>query len=509
MAMTDALVVTTVSSDADLISAVRSGHADAYGILYERHADSACRLARRISQAAADVDDVVAETFSRVLATIRRGAGPTAAFRPYLLTAVRRIAVEHVRGQRTQVPTDDAALPDPGEPFTDPAEASLERSILARAFFSLPERWSAVLWHTEIEQARPAEVALLLGISPNSVAALRYRAREGLRQAYLQMHLSDRARAECRPFAGKLGGYVRGALSRRDARQVSAHLRQCADCRSAHAEVSSVNDTMRGLLAPVILGGQAAAYLAHGGGYAAAAAAGFRIGLRWLRTLLLHRPVLPVAAGVAVAAVAVSTVTLVYPHPPRTPSRLGAGPGGTSGPVARAGSRGAAQPNGPGGTGRTGPPGGSPAPSPTASAKPSPTATATPSPTTSLTVGAGVAAKLGVSVTVNGLLNLGLTDVVAVRVSDQGTAATGGITTSLALPAGITLLGLGAGSSGWSCSGGTCTHGPIAAGADATVSFRILVASLESCGEPIGASAVSGALSATGLSAAKVGCGLL
>src|SRR6266704_2315896 len=450
MAMTDALVVTTVSSDADLISAVRSGHADAYGILYERHADSACRLARRISQAAADVDDVVAETFSRVLATIRRGAGPTAAFRPYLLTAVRRIAVEHVRGQRTQVPTDDAALPDPGEPFTDPAEASLERSILARAFFSLPERWSAVLWHTEIEQARPAEVALLLGISPNSVAALRYRAREGLRQAYLQMHLSDRARAECRPFAGKLGGYVRGALSRRDARQVSAHLRQCADCRSAHAEVSSVNDTMRGLLAPVILGGQAAAYLAHG-----------------------------------------------------------AGSGGTSGPVARAGSRGAAQPNGPGGTGRTGPPGGSPAPSPTASAKPTPTATATPSPTTSLTVGAGVAAKLGVSVTVNGLLNLGLTDVVAVRVSDQGTAATGGITTSLALPAGITLLGVGAGSSGWSCSGGTCTHGPIAAGADATVSFRILVASLESCGEPIGASAVSGALSATGLSAAKVGCGLL
>jgi len=141
MAMTDALVVTTVSSDADLISAVRSGDADAYGILYQRHADSARRLARQISQRAADVDDVVAETFSRVLATIRRGAGPSAAFRPYLLTAVRRVAVDHVRGQRSQVPTDDAALPDPGEPFTDPAEASLERSIVARAFFSLPDRW--------------------------------------------------------------------------------------------------------------------------------------------------------------------------------------------------------------------------------------------------------------------------------------------------------------------------------------------------------------------------------
>ena len=509
MAMTDALVVTTASSDADLISAVRSGDADAYGILYQRHADSARRLARQISQRAADIDDVVAETFSRVLATIRRGAGPSAAFRPYLLTAVRRVAVDHVRGQRSQVPTDDAALPDPGEPFTDPAEASLERSIVARAFFSLPDRWSAVLWHTEIEQARPAEVALLLGISPNSVAALRYRAREGLRQAYLQMHLSDRARDECLPFAGKLGGYVRGALSRRDARQVSAHLRKCADCRSAHAEVSCVNDTIRGLLAPAVLGGHAAAYLAHGGSYAATAAAGFRVGLRWLRTLLVHRPVLPVAAGVAMAAVAVPTATLVYPHLPRTPTRLGAGPGGTSGPVARAGRRGTAQPHAPGGTGRAGPPAGSPTPSPTASARPSPTATATPSPTAPLTIGANAAAKLGVSVTVNGLLNLGVTDTVAVRVSDQGTAATGGITASLALPAGITLLGLGADSSGWSCSGSTCTHGPVAAGATATVSFRILVASLESCGAPVAASAVSGTLSATGQSAATVGCRLL
>ena len=42
-----------------------------------------------------------------------------------------------------------------------------------------------VLWHTEVEGQRPAEVAPLLGMSPNSVSALAYRAREGLRQAFV------------------------------------------------------------------------------------------------------------------------------------------------------------------------------------------------------------------------------------------------------------------------------------------------------------------------------------
>jgi len=512
--MTDPLAVTAASSDAELIAAVRSGDADAYGILYERHGYAARRVARQITPSPADLDDVVAETFARVLAAIKRGGGPAEAFRPYLVTAARRVALDHVRGQRTQVPTNDADLPDPGEPFVDPAEASLERSLVARAYSSLPERWSAVLWHTEIEQARPAEVALLLGISPNSVAALRYRAREGLRQAYLQMHLS-RARAECQPTAGKLGAYVRGALSRRDTGQVVSHLRRCDDCKAAHAELVAINETLRGVLAPALLGGQAAAYLAHAlshSGLAAAAADGFRTGLTWLARLW-HRPVLPVAAGVAMAAVAVPTVTLIYPHanPPGGPVATGAagkagpgqggGPGSTT-PVSRQAAPAPITP------GRSAPPGGSPRPSPhpsgTASPTPAPTRTPSPRPTRP-----ALAAKLGLSVTVTGLLNLGVTDVVAVNVSNPGTAATGALTTTIALPPGITLLGLASGSSGWTCSGTSCTHGPVAAGAAAGVSFRILVATLNGCGQSVTASAASGSLSATGQSAAKVSCGLL
>jgi RNA polymerase sigma factor (sigma-70 family) len=515
--MTDPLKLTAASSDADLIRAVRSGHAAAYGILYERHADAARRLARQFSQAPADVDDVVAETFARVLATIRRGAGPSKAFRPYLLTAVRHVALDHLRDRRRQLPTDYADLPDPGEPYIDPADASLERSLVTRAFAALPERWSAVLWHTEVEQAKPAEVALLLGISRKSVAALRYRAREGLRQAYLQMHLSEATRAECAPIPAMLGGYVRNALSAPDARQVSAHLGRCADCRAAHEELTAISDAMRGVLAPAILGSQGAAYLAHAsqaalahGSYATTGAAGFRTGLRWLGALW-HHPVLPVAAGIAVAAIAVPTVALVYPNQTaaRAPNKIG--PASVSGALPHAASRRSAGPEHPGGLGLSVPPDQSPArkrppsPSPTGSAS----FAAHPSPTSSATAVARVAAKLAVSVTVNGLVSLGLVDDVTVSVSDQGTGTTSVLTARLALPAGLSLLGLDSGSAGWSCSGSTCRHGPLAAGSNATVSFRVLVESLVSCGEPVGASAVSGGLSATAESAAKVGCGLL
>jgi hypothetical protein len=53
------------------------------------------------------------------------------------------------RAERRQLVTDEMEAFDRGLPFADPAVADLERTIIARAFASLPERWQAVLWHTE------------------------------------------------------------------------------------------------------------------------------------------------------------------------------------------------------------------------------------------------------------------------------------------------------------------------------------------------------------------------
>uniref|UniRef100_UPI000A3FDC87 sigma-70 family RNA polymerase sigma factor n=1 Tax=Nocardiopsis trehalosi TaxID=109329 RepID=UPI000A3FDC87 len=282
--------------DDALLDAVRAGDSAAYAVLYERHDAAARGLARQLVRGESEVDDVVAETFTRVLSVVRRGGGPRDGFRPYLLTALRHVAYDRTRGERRQVATDDMETFDSGEPFVDPALEGLERSLIARAFLSLPERWQAVLWHTEIEGVRPAEAAPLLGMTPNSVAALAYRAREGLRQAYLQMHLAGGAAAEaCRPALRLLGAYVRGGLAKRDTAVVDTHLDGCGRCREVCAELMDVNVGLRGIVLPLFAGPAA-------GGYLAALPAGAPGAGWWGRMSRSQRQA--TAAGTAATAVA-------------------------------------------------------------------------------------------------------------------------------------------------------------------------------------------------------------
>ncbi len=183
--MDKALGLRVPASDAELLNTIRSGDPGADALLRRRHAAAARRLAGQLASGPAAADDLVASVFTCVLDAIRRGGGPTDAFRPYLLTAVRRAARGSFSGDRAEIPADEQQIPDPGQPF-DPAAAGQDAAPLVAAFMSLPERWRAVLWHAEIEQAAPSKVAPLLGLDARGVTELAARAREGLRQAYLQ-----------------------------------------------------------------------------------------------------------------------------------------------------------------------------------------------------------------------------------------------------------------------------------------------------------------------------------
>src|SRR5687767_6548434 len=91
--------------DGELIAAVRSGDTDAYGELFARHVDAGRRLARSLTDPVA-ADDLVSEAFTKVLVVLQRGAGPDLAFRPYLLTAVRRLHVDGIRATDRARPTE-------------------------------------------------------------------------------------------------------------------------------------------------------------------------------------------------------------------------------------------------------------------------------------------------------------------------------------------------------------------------------------------------------------------
>jgi RNA polymerase sigma factor (sigma-70 family) len=229
--------------DTDLLAAVRAGDTAAYGVLYQRHRAAARALAYGLVRDPADADDLVAETFAKVFATLRAGGGPLLAFRAYLHTTLRHVCYHRARRDRRLEFTDDLTRYDEGEPFRDPALDRLERTYAAQAFRALPDRWRDVLWRTEVEGASPAEVAPHLGLTPNAVAVLAHRAREGLRRLYLQQHVAVADPPECRWTGDRLGGHVRGRVAPRDAARLETHLAWCADCRARHAEITEINQS--------------------------------------------------------------------------------------------------------------------------------------------------------------------------------------------------------------------------------------------------------------------------
>jgi RNA polymerase sigma factor (sigma-70 family) len=291
------VVHTQTMSDAELIGASRAGDSDAYAELYRRHVDSARAAARALCRNRSDADDVVSEAFVKMLRVLQSGHGPEVAFRPYLLTAVRNCFYDRTRrkdNDLAELPADDVNLT-----LIDSNASDDDKALAAAAFATLPERWQLVLWHTEVEGKSPAEVAPLLGLAPNAVAALAYRAREGLRQAFLQAHLRTPQPSECQECAGSLGAYVRDGLSTRDRRKVDDHLSQCDACKALLVELTDTNTTLRAALIPAIVGVPVAAYLSGLGGKGL---------LAWFLRMPRHQQAGTGAAAAAVVAVVAAAV---------------------------------------------------------------------------------------------------------------------------------------------------------------------------------------------------------
>ncbi|MEW2515048.1 sigma-70 family RNA polymerase sigma factor [Streptomyces sp. NPDC046870] len=297
----------TPPADAELIQRMRGGDDSAYEELYRRHADAVRRYARTCCRDGHTADDLTAEVFARMLQAVRGGSGPEHAVRAYLLTSVRRVAAHWAKSARREQLVDDFALfaqqaarvpqaaDDTAFIGSSGAELGLaadvralreaEQSMAVRAFRSLPERWQAVLWHTEVEDESPSEVAVLFGLDANGTRVLASRAREGLKQAYLQAHVSAALSLdeECARYADQLGGYARRKLRVRAERGLRKHLEECARCRLAAAQIEEVASGIPAVVPVAVIGWFGAAGYAKalgivaggaGAGAAGAAAAG-------------------------------------------------------------------------------------------------------------------------------------------------------------------------------------------------------------------------------------------
>lgn len=242
---TTAAVDSPNARDNHLIELVRQGNLSAFDELYRRHKNAAVYVARREADNLSDVDDVVAEAFLAVLVALGTGKGPNAYFRSYVLTTTRRMAHQRNSVARRRAGLDrDRALEQTNQE-TDTFAALFESATLMRAFRSLPTRWQRVLWCVDIEGMKHTEAGEYVGVNPNGVASLLIRAREGLRQAYLQAHVRKPATKVCSEVSQIFGRLARDSATVAGRKRAESHLAVCPHCADAMTELREIQRTLR------------------------------------------------------------------------------------------------------------------------------------------------------------------------------------------------------------------------------------------------------------------------
>ena len=223
--------------DRALCALAHEGDLEALTELWDRH--GAYGLAVAHGQAPEDDWEAInARAWTLILdATPEDLAG---GFRPYLYLLIRAITSAE----------DSYLRPD---------------AMLTIAYHDLSPQLKEVLWYAHIDQMRPFQMAALIGAGAPDIPAVLHQAREGLRQAWVKLHVEATIKYSlCRKVWEQADGYVRGELGEKDRATIDRHRRICKGCAPVDSDAISVASHLRTIVLPSIAGvGGAANLLAY------------------------------------------------------------------------------------------------------------------------------------------------------------------------------------------------------------------------------------------------------
>lgn len=167
-----------------LMRAIADGDRAAFLRLMDLHGSFALALAARLTNSAADAEEVAQEAFLRAWRQApdwRPAAG--ARFRTWLYRVVVNLCLDRRRRQPF-VPLDDIAEPQAPDPDGLTRMTEVEGSHLVRSALSeLPDRQRAALALSYFDGLSAARAAEAMGVSVTALEALLVRGRRGLRAA--------------------------------------------------------------------------------------------------------------------------------------------------------------------------------------------------------------------------------------------------------------------------------------------------------------------------------------
>ncbi len=247
------------AADTELVADAIGGDMSAFAELYRRHAGRALSVARTVSDNEEDARDAVAEAFTKVLRSLRRGdRRGEMDFRPYLLVATRHAAVDIARRRARVAPTRDLEALDSPSAFDQTgarAVANEDGRLITRALARLSEREQRLLWLLDVEDKSLRTAAAVLGVKPNHAAQIAMRARQRLRKAYVRACLPNTPTPACALTVERLPGYIDRGLSGNAVKKVDEHLGTCARCRQRLDDLGDLGLTLRrALVFPALIG---------------------------------------------------------------------------------------------------------------------------------------------------------------------------------------------------------------------------------------------------------------
>lgn len=172
-----------VQEEADLAVRAQGGDLEAFGLLVDRYADQARRLARAILADPDDGDDAAQDAFLSALKNLRR-YDASRPFGPWLMRIVANAATDRHRRRKvraTEPLPPAAAASEPGPDSDTDRRAFLV--ALERALMRLPERQRIAIVLFDVEGYPHAEIADLLGVPQGTVRSDVFHARRALRAA--------------------------------------------------------------------------------------------------------------------------------------------------------------------------------------------------------------------------------------------------------------------------------------------------------------------------------------
>jgi len=308
-----AAAAATSEADAALVERARAGDGDAFGTLYERHAQGIHDFLARLLRDRATAEDCTQATFLRAYEHLDDLRDPSL-FRAWLYGTARNLARNHVNRSRPAFPLDDdyVLVAEAGR-SADEVAASNERARLVwQAARSLEPRQYAVLDLTLRHDLTPAEVATAMDTSPNHAYVLIHRAREAFGNA-VRVLVAARTSGECPRLAQLMPQNGGGPLTPEQRRTVDRHMRRCAACQARARRLTAPVELLGGLvLLPL------PAHLRSRDALTRRTSMRMPSSRAWRPRRLLARPPLAVAAVAGIAALGggvAGTVALTHRAP--------------------------------------------------------------------------------------------------------------------------------------------------------------------------------------------------